>query len=163
MSRLKVQFRRTRYYAVLAAALAVALSLANDGVAGGHGGGHAPEAAAEEEDIGAEFKTRGIEIGEFHIRAYYPVEAQKSTIRFVLYVAVSSDHFAEAQQLVDTHRHLLRDQAITATRMAPLLVLDEPELENFRRRMFLRFRRALPELAMENVYVSEFQLTVQSL
>ena len=47
--------------------------------------------------------------------------------------------------------------------MTPLPLFDEADLKSFRRRIFLRLRRALPELAIDDVYISEFQLTVKSL
>jgi len=137
------------------------VSFANDHGAGAHA---EAEAEAEEEmDIPADVKTRGIDLGEFRIHSHYPVDAQKSTVRFVLYASVATERYAEMKGLVEAHEHRLRDQIITATRMTPLAVFDEPGLENFRRRMLLRLRRALPELVIDDVYVSEFQLTVKSL
>ncbi|MCI0332389.1 MAG: hypothetical protein L0228_04100 [Planctomycetes bacterium] len=150
--------------AVYAAALAGTLLGAGVAFAGDHGAAaHSEVEAAEEFDVGADVKTRGVELGEYRIRSYHLVEAQKSTVQFVLYAAVSSERFRETQYLVDNHRYKIRDQIITATRMAPLAVFDEPGLESFRRRIFLRLRRALPELTIDDVYVSEFQLTVKSL
>jgi hypothetical protein len=108
-------------------------------------------------------KIRGVELGEYRIRAYYPVEAQKGTVRFVLHAAVASEKLAEVQSLVENRRHKLRDEVITATRMTPLPVFDEPSLTSFRRRILVRLRRALPELQFDDVFVSDFQLTVKSL
>jgi hypothetical protein len=150
--------------ALFAIALAAALSMSQPSVAGGHGGGHHAESHAEEEiELSPDIKTRGIELGEYHIRSYQLVEAQKVTVRFVLYASVASERFAETQRLVDNYTHKIRDQVITATRMAPLNVFDEPALESFRRRILVRMRRALPELMIEDIHVSEFQLTVKSL
>ena len=137
------------------------VSLASGHAAPAHGHG---EAEAEEElDIPAGVKSRGIDLGEFRIHSHYPVDAQKSTVRFVLYASVAIEHYAEMKRLVDAHKHQLRDQVIIATRMTPLTAFDEPGLESFRRRMLLRLRRALPELGIDDVHVSEFQLTVKSL
>ncbi len=145
-------------------ALAATLCMGGVSFASDHGGGHAEAAEAEEEmDIPADVKTRGIDLGEFRIQSHYPVDVQKSTVRFVLYASVATERYAEMKRLVDAHEHKLRDQVIIATRMTPLAAFDEPGLESFRRRMFLRMRRALPELAIDDVHVSEFQLTVKSL
>jgi hypothetical protein len=133
-------------------------------LASDHGSHH--ESAADDEaevEFASDAKTRGVELGEYRIRAYYPVEAQKSTVRFVLYATVPTERFVETNQLVDSRQHKVRDQVITATRMAPLAVFDEPGLESFRRRVLMRLRRALPELQFDDVYVSDFQLTVKSL
>jgi hypothetical protein len=45
----------------------------------------------------------------------------------------------------------------------PLAEFDEAELKSFRRRILLRLRRAIPELELKDVFVSEFELKVQSL
>jgi hypothetical protein len=107
--------------------------------------------------------VRGVELGEFQIRSYYPVEAQKSTVRFRLYAAAPADRLADIDELVENNRHKLRDQVITATRLAPLSAFDEPDLTSFCRRILARLRRALPELEIDNVYVSDFKLAIKSL
>ncbi len=108
-------------------------------------------------------KTVGIELGDFKIRTDYPVEAQKSTVRFALYAAVKGEHSAEMRRLVEAHRQKVRDIVITATRLAPLAQFDEPDLAAFRRRIMIRLRRMLPELAVEDLYISDFGLMVKSL
>jgi predicted RNase H-like nuclease len=106
---------------------------------------------------------RGVALGQYRIRSYYPVDAQKSTVRFVLYAAVKKGDLDEAQRLVDEHLQKLRDQVITATRLAPIAVFQEPDLSSFRRRVYVRLRRALPELAIEDLYISDFDLSIKSL
>jgi hypothetical protein len=108
-------------------------------------------------------EVHGISLGDFRIRSYYPVDAQKSTVRFTLYATVKDDQAAATQRLVEAHRQKLRDQVITSTRLAPLAVFQEPDLAAFRRRILVRIRRALPELTIDDLYVSEFDLTIKSL
>ncbi|HVT28705.1 MAG TPA: hypothetical protein VHE81_11885 [Lacipirellulaceae bacterium] len=108
-------------------------------------------------------ELHGVLLGKFRIRSYYPVDAQKSTVRFTLYAAVTDKHYDETQQLVEEHRQKLRDQIITATRLAPLAVFQEPDLAAFRRRIIVRIRRALPELQIDDLYVSDFDLAIKSL
>jgi len=149
--------------AVCAAAFACLLGRAGIAAASGHGTpAHAEEAAAGAADYSG-LKIRGVNLGHFSVRSYYPVDAQKTTVAFELHVTVANEDYATTQRLVKNHEHKLRDQVITATRMSPLANFDEPGLENFRRRIYVRLRRALPELAIAKVYVSEFQLTVKSL
>jgi len=149
--------------AVMLGATAWVLSAPTNAMASDHGhGGHAA-AAEEEEDLSSEFKTLGLELGSYEIRAYYPVQAQYSFVRFTLHGSVASEYYTAAKQYVEDHKHTLRDQVIIATRMAPLTVYDEPGLESFRRRIFLRLRRAMPDLPIDGVYVSAFQLQVKSL
>jgi hypothetical protein len=135
--------------------------IGNVSFAASHGAGH--ESTAEGVDNAGDASGQGIELGEYDIRSYYPVEAQKSIIRFVLYAKAAGDHHAQTRQLVTERRHRIRDQVITATRMVGLAEFDAPDLKTFRRRILLRLRRALPELMLEDVYVSDFQLKVQHL
>jgi hypothetical protein len=126
---------------------------------GGHGdsghGGHSGEAAL--------VSGTAIELGEYRIRSYYPVQAQKSIVRFVVHATAPPERLAEAQQLAAHRRHKIRDQIVTATRMMPLAEFDDPDLTRFRRRIVLRLRRAVPELPIEHLYISNFELQVQSL
>jgi hypothetical protein len=39
---------------------------------------------------------------------------------------------------------------------------DDPELKKFRRRILLRLRRALPELPIEEIRLSDFTLSSES-
>jgi hypothetical protein len=148
--------------AVVAASLAMAAGGAS--LASSHGAASHAEAADElESDEAVASKVRGIELGEFRIRAYYPVQAQKSMVRFVLHANVRGERYAETKRLVQNRQHKIRDQVITATRLVPLAELDQADLASFRRRILLRLRRTLPELEISDVYVSNFELKVQSL
>ena len=149
-------------YACRIAAVAVALTV-RSAVGSSHGhGGEAP-AAEEEVEEEAGKSTYGVSLGEYRIRAYHQVDAQKSTVRFSLYATVKSENLREIKHLVEEHQQKLRDQIIMATRLAPLAVFQEPDLATFRRRVLLRLRRVLPDLAIEDLYVSEFDLTIKSL
>lgn len=105
----------------------------------------------------------GVSLGEFRIRSYYQVDAQKSTVRFSLFATVKDEHFRDVQGLAEEHRQKLRDQVIIATRLSPLAVFQEPDLATFRRRVLVRLRRAIPELTIEDLYISDFDLTIKSL
>jgi hypothetical protein len=119
-----------------------------------------PEVSAQQS---AADELCGVSLGDFRIRSYYPVDAQKSTVRFTLFASVKRERFAEMQRLVEEHRQLLRDQILTATRLAPLATFQEPDLKTFRRRVLVRVRRALPELDVDDLYVSDFDLLIKSL
>jgi hypothetical protein len=140
----------------------------------GHGsGGH--EAAPGESEHGssehgeaeagsdANANANGILLGEYRVRAEYPVEAQKITVRFVLYATSPVKHSAEMRELVESHQQRIRDLVITTTRLAPLALLEEPDLSAFRRRLIIRLRRALPELTLDELYISDFGLMIRSL
>jgi hypothetical protein len=132
--------------------------------AGAFASEHAKESAAElTVSIDPNAAVHGISLGEYRIRSYYPVDAQKSTVRFTLYAAVKKEQYAAAERLVEEHRQKIRDLVITATRLAPLTVFQEPDLATFRRRILVRLRRAMPELAIDELYVSEFDLSIKNL
>jgi hypothetical protein len=130
---------------------------------GGHGGGHGEEPVVEVWDDSLGIKDRGVELGEYHIKAYYPVQAQKSTVRFVLHAKVPAERYQEVAEIVSTRINRLRDQVIIATRMTPLSLFDEPGLDSFRRRILMRLKRTVPELEVDDILVSDFTLEVQSL
>lgn len=147
------------------AAIAAALSVRS--ASGGHEGGHEPAAEPAAAESSAADETgkaiHGVSLGDYRIRSYYQVDAQKSTVRFSLFASVKDENFQKVKGLVEEHREKLRDQVIMATRLAPLSVFQEPDLANFRRRVLVRLRRALPELAIDDLYVSEFDLVIKSL
>jgi hypothetical protein len=107
--------------------------------------------------------VHGIKLGEFKIRSDYPAEAQKSTVRFVLYAAVKEDRMAAMDAIISQHREKLRDEIITATRLTPLGMFELPDLKGFRRRLFIRLHRTVPELVIDDLYISDFGLIVKSL
>lgn len=142
---------------------AVAAALTVRSASGGHG--HEAEPAAAESSVEDETgkAIHGVSLGEYRIRSYYQVDAQKSTVRFSLFATVKDEHFRDVRGLVEEHRQKLRDQVIMATRLAPLAVFQEADLATFRRRVLVRLRRAIPELTIEDLYVSEFDLAIKSL
>lgn len=108
-------------------------------------------------------EIRGVELGAFRIRSDYPAEAQKSTVRFKLYVAIRGDKLNTMSRMIEEHRQKIRDEVITSTRLSPIGVFEEPDLKTFRRRILMRLRRSMPELVVEDLYLSDFGLSVKSL
>ena len=76
---------------------------------------------------------------------------------------VSSENAPEFKQLIENRRHKVRDQVITIARMASLADFDQPQLADFRRRILLRLRRIMPELKIDDLYISDFQLEVRGI
>jgi hypothetical protein len=164
----------TSYVARLTIALAIGLQSlgGNSAYASSHG---APEGQAASESAGepgkqghgeaehSDVKSSGVKLGEFKIRSDYPAEAQKSTVRFVIYATVAADHLGQLKRLTEEHQQKIRDEIITTTRLTPLGIFQEPNLATFRRRILIRLRRTLPELNIEQLYVSDFGLIVNSL
>jgi hypothetical protein len=111
----------------------------------------------------AAVQKNAIALGEFRIRSYYPIQARKSIVQFVLYATSEEGQLAAAREHVQNRQHKVRDLVITATRMTPLADFDEPDLSRFRRRILLRLRRMMPALTIKEIYVSRFELKVKSL
>ncbi|MGD9634395.1 MAG: hypothetical protein AB7G28_22270 [Pirellulales bacterium] len=151
-------------------ALTASLALASGGGehgGGGHGGGgdsHGKAEAAEEETISAASSdgTRAVKLGEFSIRIYHSASSRKDTVTFILQARISKDSFEAFECIYPQHKIKVRDQVIVATRLVPIEDYDDPELKKFRRRVYLRLRRTIPELPIDDVYLSDFTLSVQS-
>jgi len=158
---------RIRHVAV-AAVVVASLGGGRVGMASGHGepakpaehGAHSEAAPPPSEDA-TKSGSSGLELGEYRIRAYYPDKSQKSTVTFALYASATKDKLGESQHFLENHLNKMRDQVIVVTRLMPLGDFDDPELKNFRRRILLQLRRTLPELSIENVYVSDFDIRVE--
>jgi hypothetical protein len=155
--------RWIRWSTFLASAWMIGLCAIGDAAASGSAAdAHGPP-AAEEEVIESDGPIRGISLGDFRIQAYHAVEAKRSTLIFTLHAVVSSENAPEFKQLIENRRHKVRDQVITIARMASLADFDQPRLADFRRRILLRLRRIMPELKIDDLYVSDFQLEVRGI
>ncbi|MEM1304469.1 MAG: hypothetical protein AAGG46_06215, partial [Planctomycetota bacterium] len=64
------------------------------------------------------------------------------------------------ERRLERRRMRVRDQVITAMRLADPEEFEDPELRLIRRRLFLRLGRALPDLPIEEVYFSEFRYVI---
>ena len=149
---------------------------AASGGGGGHGGGgskpaahggdagHGAAPAADEDAISAESEdgTRAVKLGEFSVRVYHSISSRKDTVTFILQARIKKDDFESFERVYPHRKIKVRDQVIVATRLVPIDDYDDPELKKFRRRIYLRLRRAIPELPIDDVYLSDFTLSVQS-
>lgn len=140
------------------------------------GGGHTPtadahgghgtqgEAKAEEVEVSAESKSgyRAIKLGEFQVRTSNSVLSRKDNVHFILHATVKNEDYPTFDRHYRNHKNKTRDQVVTATRLVPIEDYDDPELKKFRRRLLLRLRRALPELPIADLYISDFALSVES-
>lgn len=125
------------------------------------GGGHGA-AAPSSEDFESATGVSGIKIGEFDIRTSRAAPSQKHRVKFALYAKVSNDQFQMSRTRVNHERNKIREQVIVATRLVPPEDYDDPELKKLRRRIQLRLRRMLPEFQIEEILVSDFDVTVES-
>jgi hypothetical protein len=131
---------------------------------GGHGApAHGAEVGEEAyDDLESPTGFRGINLGEYKIRTYRSVSGQKNRVHFTIYARVKNEDVKEFRQLLKNRKIKVRDQVIVATRLVPVEDYDDPEFTKLRRRIQLRLRRTLPELPVDDVYVSEFTLLVET-
>jgi hypothetical protein len=123
--------------------------------------GHGSHGEAEEEEV-VESATgfRGVELGEFSIRTFRAAPARRDEVNFTLHAAVKNEEFKNFDQVYSQRAKKVRDQVISATRLVPVEAYDDPDLTMLRRRILLRLRRTLPELKIDDVHVSDFNLRV---
>ncbi|TWT85413.1 hypothetical protein Pla123a_02200 [Posidoniimonas polymericola] len=100
----------------------------------------------------------GFELGSFVLKDYQPIEDITLRLIFTVHASVTEENAAEFSRTLASRAHRVRDQVITAARLASLEELQDPELQMLRRRIQLRLKHSLPELHIDNIHLSEFQL-----
>jgi hypothetical protein len=145
--------------------LAFILALCGPGAApapasDGHGEAAPAKAAADADAVSDESAdgTRAVKLGEFSIRVFHTVSTRKDNVSFIVHAVVSKENFEAFERLYGHHKNKVRDQIVVATRLVPVDDYDDPELKKFRRRILLRLHRTLPELPIDDVYLSDFSL-----
>lgn len=128
-----------------------------------HEGGEAAD-KAEPADVSEESAdgSRAVKLGEFAVRVYHTISSRKDKVSFVLHAVVNKDNFETFEHYYSHRQNRVRDQIVVATRLVPIDDYDDPELKKFRRRIVLRLRRTLPELPIDDVYLSDFSLSSES-
>jgi hypothetical protein len=125
---------------------------------------HSDHKAAENSE--AEKKSspdsNGVELGKFNVRMHRAVPSQTNRVSFTLFATVQSNESKHLEQLLGNRQNKVRDQVIEATRLVPVEEYDDAEFTKFRRRILLRLRRTMPELMIDDVYVSDFNLIVEN-
>jgi hypothetical protein len=119
-----------------------------------------PGEEAEEVPID-ESKRRTFELGEFVIKSFRPVEQEQLVIRLIVHAEVTPEQKARFTALWPSYQQRVRSQIITAVRVVSPQEFDDPQLRALRRRIFLRLRRVLPDLPIEQIYVSDFSYLVE--
>ena len=131
----------------------------------GSGHGHAASSHEDEDEAdedGDHPRERGVELGEFEVRTSRAVPPQKNLVHFKIYLTATGERFKQLKSLLQNRTNKARDQVIIATRLVEIETYDDPELTGLRRRILLRLRRALPELPIDDVYISDFSISVQA-
>jgi hypothetical protein len=131
-----------------------------DAKKGEHSDQKTGEKGAGEKSTSAD--AHGVELGKFSVRMHRAVPPQTNRVSFTLFATVQPDESKHLEHLLENRQNKVRDQVIAATRLVPAEEYDDAELTKFRRRILLRLRRTMPELMITDVYVSDFNLVVES-
>lgn len=123
----------------------------------------AQEDAAADSDTepSAEPPRHAFELGDFRIKNFRPVQREKVKLNFTVWIEVEDGKQMNFEQVWNTRKHRIRNQIITSARLVPPNEFEDPTLNALRRRIFLRLRRAVPELPISEVFISEFSYIVE--
>jgi hypothetical protein len=112
-------------------------------------------------DTPAEPSRYAFKLGEFRLKNFRPVEREKVTLEFTVYVEIDAAQQQRFKHVWQYREHRVRNQIITSARLVPPNEFDDPALQALRRRIYLRLRRAVPELPLGEVFVSDFSYIVE--
>lgn len=118
----------------------------------------APAARAAPKEPAEEPGFVGFELGSFVLKDYQPIEDLTLRLIFTVHASVDEEHAKGFSKLLASRSHRVRDQVITAARLASIEELQDPDLRMLRRRIQLRLKHSLPELHIAGIHLSEFQL-----
>ncbi|MEN1679537.1 MAG: hypothetical protein AAGJ46_08080 [Planctomycetota bacterium] len=119
-----------------------------------------PSRAAAESSSDEPPLDKGFFLGDYIVKDIRPVEGSKTTLKFSIHAYVIGNDVERFEKLLKSRTQRVRNQVIIAARLADPADFRDPKLSRFRRRMLLRFRRALPELKIASVYFSDFHYSV---
>lgn len=103
----------------------------------------------------------GFELGDFMIKDYRPLRSEKIRILFTLHASTTEQDAKRFMRKLERNRMRVRDQVITAMRLADPTEFEDPDLRLIRRRLHLRLGRAVPDLPIEEIYFSDFRYLIE--
>ncbi len=121
----------------------------------------AEEKPAEEPSEEAPPEPVGFDFGAYYLKQSRSLEGAKAKLTFTLHAEVAGENADRFEDLLKDRTQRVRDQVITAARITPPTDFQDPELRLFRRRILVRLSRSLPELAVDDVYFSDFRYLVE--
>lgn len=125
----------------------------------------APQAdPASEGDTGEQQQQpqrHAFKLGDFHIKNFRPVEREKVRLEFTVWMEIADGQQDRFTAVWNSREHRIRNQIITSARLVPPNEFDDPTLQALRRRIYLRLRRAVPELPLGEVYISDFSYLME--
>lgn len=102
-------------------------------------------------------KMVGLKVGRFMVRDLRPAEGIKVRLSFTLYAEVAEETRSQAERVIESHRHRIRNEVLIALRTSEQHEFQEPGLDTFRRRINLRLKRVVPALVLERLLIGEYE------
>ncbi|RIK75522.1 MAG: hypothetical protein DCC67_15180 [Planctomycetota bacterium] len=133
------------------------------GTSGGHGGGHGEGHGAEAAAPFDPTLPRPLDLGVFDLRNFRPTHNEIANIKFNLHVVFPAGTTNEEMAELASWKQRLRDQAITAVRLADAEALNDPQLTKVRRLLLLRLKRMELPKEVVAVYLSDFAVSAGAL
>lgn len=103
-----------------------------------------------------EARNPTIELGSFKINDLRPTRNETARLTFTLHLAFSKSLTEKQVAHLESWKHRLRDQVITAIRISAMKDFQEPDLGLLRRRILIRVNRLLKTKLAEEVLVTEY-------
>ncbi|MEM9352958.1 MAG: hypothetical protein AAGA92_08090 [Planctomycetota bacterium] len=125
--------------------------------------------AASAEDVAGEtpgtLETEALrevfDLGRFHIKDLRPARNETVELNFVLHLALKPETPSAVLADLEGWKHRLRDQVITAARVAETKDFSSPSLHRLRRLMILRANRLIGGDLIDELLLTEFVFTLK--
>ena len=101
-------------------------------------------------------RPAALNLGEYSLREVRGAEGTKIRLDFTLYARVDYESLDQMERLHKMLKHRVREQVLIATRLCDTKEFQEPDLIRMKRRILTRLKRALPQLAIQELYFREF-------
>lgn len=114
-------------------------------------GGETADGEADEEKI-----RPTIDLGKFKIKDLRPTRNETAKLTFSMHLAFSKELSEKQIELLEGWKHRMRDQVITAIRIAYIKDFQEPDLKRLRRLILIRVNRLFKQHLAEDVLFGEY-------
>ena len=114
------------------------------------------EEAVEETEAEPAPAPSAIDLGFYSLRDVRSAEDEKFRLNFALQARVEPDKLYEMEQFQKKSEHRIREQVLIAVRLSESKDFQEPKLMRLKRRIMMRLKRVLPNLEIQELYISEF-------
>lgn len=110
-----------------------------------------------DQEMAEEKKARPtLDLGKFVINDLRPTRNETAKVTFSMHLAFSENLTEKQVRQLESWKHRLRDQVITATRISYLTDFQEPDLSRFRRKILIRVNRMFKAKLADDVLMTEY-------